>query len=66
MMSSLTPQSLERWIDEQEALAVIATCDEVRMMHRELAALYRAQLSCVLAADLLMPSTSEQKLDLAA
>lgn len=50
MNTDLTPQRVAALIEDQEQLAVIATCDGVRAMHHDLATLYRSQLACILAA----------------
>jgi hypothetical protein len=53
MWNGFDRQQLERWVKDQIRLANLATSDEVRSMHLELAALYRSQLVCIAASDLL-------------
>ncbi|MHA0330280.1 hypothetical protein [Sphingomonas melonis] len=66
MQTAFNRDSLQRSIEAQVALAALATNDDVRTMNHELAALYRAQLACVMASELLAPVSAEQLFDQAA
>lgn len=66
MQTAFNRDSLQRSVEAQVALAALATNDDVRGMHHELAALYRAQLACVMASELLAPASAEQLFDQAA
>ena len=66
METGLTREILHRRIEDQMALAALATDDAVRAMHRDLASLYRSQLACLVAGDTLMATVAMLGLDLAA
>jgi len=50
MMVDLEPERIERCVADQVRLAALAVCPEVKAMHLDLAALYRAQLGYLLAS----------------
>lgn len=66
MDTGLTREILDRRIEDQIALAALATDDAVRAMHCDLASLYRSQLACLVAGDTLMATVAMLGLDLAA
>ena len=66
MDTGLTREILHRRIEDQMALAALATDDAVRAMHGDLASLYRSQLACLVAGDTLMATVAMLGLDLAA
>ena len=66
MDTGLTSEILHRRIEDQMALAALATDDAVRAMHCDLASLYRSQLACLVAVDTLMATVAMLGLDLAA
>lgn len=66
MDTGLTSEILHRRIEDQMALAALATDDAVRAMHCDLASLYRSQLACLVAGDTLMATVAMLGLDLAA
>lgn len=66
MDTGLTSEILHRRIEDQIALAALATDDAVRAMHCDLASLYRSQLACLVAGDTLMATVAMLGLDLAA
>ncbi|MBI0476233.1 hypothetical protein D9601_12835 [Sphingomonas sp. MA1305] len=66
MLSGLNPECVQRSVDDQLALAELATCESVKAMHQELAALYRAQLVCLLAAEVLVDDVAGVAYDRAA
>lgn len=43
MPFDVTPDRLERLIEDQRQLAALTACEEVRAMHLDLVALYKAQ-----------------------
>lgn len=51
MQLNLSLDALREGMEAQAALALIATTDEVRAMHEDLALLYSSQLACMLATD---------------
>lgn len=66
MDTGLTSEILHRRIEDQMALAALATDDAVRAMHCDLASLYRSQLACLVTGDTLMATVAMLGLDLAA
>ncbi|WP_426256523.1 hypothetical protein [Sphingomonas sp. DC2300-3] len=66
MDTGLTREILDRRIEDQMALAALATDDAVRAMHCDLASLYRSQLACLVTGDTLMATVAMLGLDLAA
>lgn len=51
MFEAYDVSALQRLVDDQASLARIAVSPDVREMHLELAALYRSQLACAVAAN---------------
>jgi hypothetical protein len=65
MNTGLTRELLQRRIEDQMALATLATSDAVRAMHRDLTCLYRSQLACLVAGDALTSPVEPLEFDLA-
>jgi hypothetical protein len=53
MLIPWNADQIRGWIEDQAQLAAWAASAEVQAMHNELAALYRSQLACLSASDVL-------------